>query len=113
MNGAFQIFNGFLFRRKRLLARVLIIGCLACSGNIAAAINGERQADGRVCVHLNLCIGRQLLILQIVGCFRCFIPILRDAINHSGLYRFRNHSYRNRLVCVVGDRRDYFIFPFH
>ena len=57
MNGAFQIFNGFLFRRKRFFARVLIIGCLACACDIAAAVYGERQGDGCVCIHLDLCIG--------------------------------------------------------
>ena len=46
MNGAFQIFHGFLFRRKHFLACVLIIRCLACACDIAAAINGKRQGDG-------------------------------------------------------------------
>ena len=110
MNGAFQIFNGFLFRCKRFLACVLIIGCLACACDIAAAVNGKRQGNGCVCIRLDLRIGRQLLILQIVGRFRRLIAVLRDAVDHSCLNRFRYHGYRDWLICIVSDRRDHFIF---
>ena len=113
LNGAFQIFDGFLFGSQRFFSGGLVIACCSCTDDFPIGIDRQHDIHSRVSIHFHLNIGGYLLILHIIGFFGSFIAILRNPVNSAGSNHPRHHSHRDRLVGIVSDRSDDLVLAFH
>ena len=110
MNGAFKILNDFFCRCEGLFSDGLIIDRCACAGNGTTRVHRKCNGHSGISVNFNCNIGSLFFILHIVGLLSRFISVLRNTVYRSGLNHSCYNSHRNRLVCVIRNRSNNFVF---
>ena len=113
MNGAFKILNDFFCRCEGLFPDGLIIDRCTCAGNGATRVHRKCNGHSGISINFNCNIGSLFFILHIVGLLSRFISVLRNTVYRSGLNDSCHNCHCYRLVGVVRNRCDNFVFLFY